>query len=100
MRILRPDIIRRCGSEGRYNSHRFNSLVLHHRRKALAAVREVAEGPLAEEYAIAAISALTQCRDTGFFKDAQQAKRLGEDPNWEGLRGREDFKRLLDVPSK
>jgi serine/threonine-protein kinase len=55
---------------------------------------------LAEEYAAAAIAALTQCRDTGFFKDATQTKRLPLDACFDSLRQRSDFKRLLDSPGK
>ncbi|MEI8373645.1 MAG: serine/threonine-protein kinase [Planctomycetota bacterium] len=53
---------------------------------------------LAEQYAAAAVAALADCRDTSFFKDAGQAKLLLEDSKLEGLRGREDFKRLLARP--
>ena len=51
---------------------------------------------LAEEYASAALDALKQCREAGFFSDPRRIEKLKTDAAFEGLRAREEFKKVVD----
>jgi serine/threonine-protein kinase len=50
---------------------------------------------LAERYAAAAVALLQKLQEKGYFKDARRAKWLDTDPDWQPLRGRADFRKLL-----
>jgi tetratricopeptide (TPR) repeat protein len=54
---------------------------------------------LAERYTVGAIELLRKLQKQGFFKDPERAKWLKTDPDWEPLRGREDFRKLLAQPA-
>jgi serine/threonine protein kinase len=51
---------------------------------------------LAERYAARAIDLLKKLQNQGFFKNATHAEWLKTDPDWEPLRDREDFRKLLE----
>lgn len=50
---------------------------------------------LAERYAGRAVTLLTQARAAGHFKSPARVKQLKKDKNFEELRGRPDFQKLL-----
>jgi serine/threonine-protein kinase len=52
--------------------------------------------PLAERYAARAVAVLGKLRAQGYFRDATHARDLAEDPDLQALRGRPDFRRLLE----
>jgi serine/threonine-protein kinase len=49
---------------------------------------------LAGRYAALAVALLQRLQGQGFFKDAAHAEWLSTDPDWQPLRGREDFRKL------
>jgi serine/threonine protein kinase len=56
-----------------------------------------AERPrLAEHYAAHAVALLRKLQGRGYFKNAAHVGWLSGDPEWQPLRGREDFQQLLD----
>ncbi len=54
----------------------------------------------AERYAAAAVALLRKVHGQGYFKDAAHARALTTDEDWQPLRGREDFRRLLAAVGK
>jgi tetratricopeptide (TPR) repeat protein len=55
---------------------------------------------LAEEYASAALDALQQSREAGFFSDKRRVEQFQKDAAFEGLREKEEFRKVLSELSE
>jgi tetratricopeptide (TPR) repeat protein/tRNA A-37 threonylcarbamoyl transferase component Bud32 len=57
-------------------------------------------GKRAEEYAVKAVDLLRRGQQAGYFKDANRTKYLDSEHDFDGLRMRDDFKKLVEAMQK
>ena len=63
---------------------------------AAAALHEAERAVLAERYARQAVALLARCRQAGYLKGAAAVEALQKQPDFEPLRSRADYRKLLE----